>query len=408
RHLIGECLRAGDPGRRTQLLAELSELEALTPAAVADLVPFLPPWADTPSMSPSHTTVLETTENVPTWGADPDGGKAVLATTAGPVRYAVILPPEYSPARNYPAIVALRAAEWDIEKAAAFWGVGRDGAGRVAPGPATRDGYIVIAPEYATPKQAAYGSTAREHLAVLAAIRDAKARFTIDSDRVFLAGHGMGGDATFDIAMSHPDLFAGAIPISGLCGPTISRYNYKQNAETVPFYVINGELDRGSRNVNAGDLGWMMKRGYDVIWCEFVGRGYEYYHEEMPDVMAWAGRLRRSADPKEIDVKVARSCDDRFFWVKADGIPQNALAGRGMILKARITEGNTINIQSGARGHVLRLNDGLVDLDKRVKVSKDGRQRFNDFLVPDIAALLDDVRENGDRQRLYPIRLHID
>lgn len=405
RHLVGECLRSDDPGLRTQLITELTELEGLNTDGIADLVPFLPPWVETPSIAAGRTTVLETLELVPGWGGDSEGESSVLTNAAGRVRYAVTLPPEYSPNRNYPMLVALRAAEWNIEKAAAFWGEGRDGAGRPAPGPATKDGYIVVAPEYAGSKQTTYGYTAREHLAVLAAIRDAKARFAVDSDRVFLAGHGMGGDATFDIALSHPDLFAGAIPVSGLCGKPIGFY--KQNAKTVPFYIINGERDRGAREVNADDLSWMMKHSYDILWCEFVGRGYEYYHEEMADVMAWANRLRRAADPLEIEMKVARTSDDRFYWIKAEGIPAAALAGKAMILEGRITPGNTINLRSGAARYALRLNDSLIDIDKRVKVSTSGRQRFNDFVAPDTAALLDDLRINGDRQRLYPIRINI-
>ncbi len=405
RHLVGECLRSDDPGLRTQFINELTELEGLGPEAIADLVPRLPPWIETPSATVGRTAVLETSELVPGWGSNEEGDSSVLTSTAGHVRYAVTLPPEYSPTRNYPMLVALRAAEWNIEKAAAFWGEGRDGAGRPAPGPATRDGYIVIAPEYAGAKQTSYGYTAREHLAVLAAIRDAKARFAIDSDRVFLAGHGMGGDATFDMAMAHPDLFAGAIPVSGLCGKPIGFY--KHNAKTVPFYIINGERDRGAREVNAEDLGWMMTNRYDIIWCEFVGRGYEYYHEEMANVMAWANRLRRAADPKEIEVKVARTSDDRFYWIKAEGIPTTALVGKAMMLEGRITESNTIRLSSGAARYSLRLNDSLIDVDQRVKVSTSGRQRFNDFVAPDTAALLDDLRENGDRQRLYPIRINI-
>jgi predicted esterase len=405
RHLVGECLRSDDPGLRTQFITELGELEGLNPEAIADLVPLLPPWVETASIAAGRTTVLETLGHVPGWGSDADGESSVLTNTAGPVRYAVTLPPEYSPNRNYPLLVALRAAEWNIEKAAAFWGEGRDGAGRPAPGPATKDGYIVVAPEYAGSKQTTYGYTAREHLAVLAAIRDAKARFAVDSDRVFLAGHGMGGDATFDIALSHPDLFAGAIPVSGLCGKPIGFY--KQNAKTVPFYIINGERDRGAREVNAEDLSWMMKRSYDILWCEFAGRGYEYYHEEMANVMTWANRLRRAADPLEIEMKVARTSDDRFYWIKAEGIPTAAHAGQAMMLEGRITPGNTISLRSGAARYTLRLNDSLIDVDKRVKVSTSGRQKFNDFVAPDTAALLDDLRENGDRQRLYPIRINI-
>ena len=44
-------------------------------------------------------------------------------------------------------------------------------------------------------------------------LRDAMRRFSIDSDRVFLSGHSIGGDAAWDIGLAHPDLWAGVIPI---------------------------------------------------------------------------------------------------------------------------------------------------------------------------------------------------
>ena len=53
---------------------------------------------------------------------------------------------------------------------------------------------------------------ARDQGRTVESIRDARKRFRIDSDRVFLAGHGEGGNAAFDIGMSRPDLFAGVIP----------------------------------------------------------------------------------------------------------------------------------------------------------------------------------------------------
>lgn len=419
RHLVCEYLRSADSGRKAELLEELNRIEGVGPESVADLVPLLPAWVETPDVTPGRVGVIETIDPVPGWGGDPGGrGGSVTVQAAGPVRYAVVLPPEYTPTRAYPMLVALRPAEWTIERAAEFWGVGRDGGGREAPGPATRAGYLVIAPEYAGPKQGDYGYTAREHEAVLAAIRDARKRFVIDSDRVYLTGHGMGGDATFDVAMAHPDLFAGVAPVSGL-----SRYFtkwYWQNAKWVPFYVVNGELDRGARSVSAGDLSRMMKAGHDVTYCEYVGRGYEYYQEEIADVLAWTGRLRRAADPKDVEARVLRTSDDRFYWVKAEGIPRSALLAdvanqspktpiRPLALSAGINEGNKITLGSAATRYVLRLNGGLVDLDKRVEVRLGGRGRvFNDFLVPETGALLDDLAENGDRQRLYPVRLVVE
>ena len=417
RDLVGEYLRSDDPQARRATLDELRGLEGVGAAAVADLIPLLPPWAETPGLTPGEAATLETAETVPGWGEAADaGGKAPAGPVAGPVRYSVVLPPEYSPVRAYPLVVTLRPAEWSVEQAAGFWGVARDGNGSPTTGPAGREGYVVIAPEYAAAKQGEYGYTVKEHQAVLAAIRDAKSRFVIDSDRVFVVGHGMGGDAAFDLAMSHPDLFAGAVPISGL-----SRHftkHYWRNADRTPFLVLNGEKDRAARDENAGELNEMMKRGYDVTFVEFVGRGYEYYFEELPGVFDWMSRLRRPADPTEVDARTLRPCDTRFYWLESEGLPRSVVlsdvinpGGRGvspMKLGGKITPGNSIVLTSAASKNVLRLNAGLIDLTERVRVKVGSRQVFNGFVEPDIAVLLDDFRRNGDRQRLYPVRIVVE
>ena len=49
---------------------------------------------------------------------------------------------------------------------------------------------------------------------MLNSLRDACRRFSVDSDRVFISGHSMGGDAAWDLGTAHPDLWAGMIPIA--------------------------------------------------------------------------------------------------------------------------------------------------------------------------------------------------
>ena len=129
-----------------------------------------------------------------------------------PVRYLVQLPPEYDPYRRYPAIVTLHGAGTTAMQQIDWWAGDRAKAA-CAPGQATRHGYIVIAPDWTAEHQKQYGYSAREHAAVLDCLRDACRRFSIDTDRVFLSGHSMGGDAAWDIGLAHPDLWAGVIPI---------------------------------------------------------------------------------------------------------------------------------------------------------------------------------------------------
>ena len=132
---------------------------------------------------------------------------------AAPTEYAVRLPPEYHPLRQYPALVVLHSGpgpaaaidEWSAE--------------------AARHGYILIAPEYNLPgRPHDYRYTTSEHAAVELALRDARKRYAIDSDRVFVAGQLTGGNMAWDYALAHPDLFAGVVVFSGLPAKYVPRY----------------------------------------------------------------------------------------------------------------------------------------------------------------------------------------
>ena len=107
-----------------------------------------------------------------------------------------------------------------------------------------RRGYITLAVDWQKPQQYEYEYSLREHEAVLTCLRDATRRFNIDSNRVYLSGHGIGGDATWDLGLAHPDLWAGVLPFVAKFSP-IKKYiqHYWENAGYVPFYFVAGEKD---------------------------------------------------------------------------------------------------------------------------------------------------------------------
>jgi predicted peptidase len=43
--------------------------------------------------------------------------------------------------------------------------------------------------------------------------------FNIDKDRIYVAGYFMGGSGTWDIITRYPDLFAAAVPVTGVSDP---------------------------------------------------------------------------------------------------------------------------------------------------------------------------------------------
>ncbi len=103
---------------------------------------------------------------------------------------------------------------------------------------AARRGYILIAPEYTIPGEPPdYHYTPSEQAAAQLALRDARKRYSIDSDRIFVAGQLMGANMAWDLALSHPDLFAGAVVISGLPAKYVPRY--LPHHERMPLFFVH-------------------------------------------------------------------------------------------------------------------------------------------------------------------------
>lgn len=402
RFLIREFFRENNPGRRSKLVSELESIEGVGPEQVGQLIPRMPPAIDAPGIRPGEIGRVEVDS--------PD--------LEVPFSYAVLLPQEYNPRHIYPMIVTLRPAEQSTFEQVRWWGVTRSlTTGEEMPGQSQRHGYIVIAPEYTDEKQTTYGYGAAAHYIVLQSIRDARRRFNVDSDRVFLSGHRMGGDAAFDIGMSHPHVFAGVIPIGGMIDKHC--HWYWQNARRLAWYVVGGELDRNSLERNDRELSQMMRRGFDVMYVEFIGRGYESFYSEIHRMFEWMNLQRRAPSPTTVEAKVLRPTDDRFYWVQAAGFPTTVTqadlhSGQGegrvmpMTLEARLTPTNAIHISSGADRHIVWLLPEFIDFDRRVVARVQGQQKYNGFVRPEIATILEDVRQRGDRQRIYPVRLDLD
>lgn len=393
RYLILDYLRTTTDAatERSAILDRLKALEGISAARVAQMLPLLPPARDPAGAEPGKPQRI-----VP--GASTDETS---------IAYWVLLPPEYHPDQPCPLLVALHSEKRPPEQELLFWG-----GTQTQLGPAQRHGYIVIVPEYSTkPGQAQYDYSPAAHRIVLGVLRDARRRFHVDSDRVFVAGHDMGGDATFDIAFSHPDLFAGAIPITG----TSDRHceYYWENARNLPLYVVSGELDRNTVAKNAKELMRMMQRGFNVIYTEYVGAGPDSFYAEIHKLFDWMSRMRRNPLPKEVEFKTLRETDCQFGWYSFEGLPKGVVEAdwdapkrgpvRPMAVTASMNEANTFVLKSGAARHTIWLTpqNGFVDFDKRVGVRINGTQRFNDFIKPDLEAMLESYRFQGDRQRLF-------
>src|SRR5262249_25127253 len=133
---------------------------------------------------------------------------------------------------------------------------------------ALRRGYIVIAPEYNLPgRPPDYRYTASEHAAVELALRDARRRFAVDVDRVFLGGLLLGGHMAWDYGLAHPDLFAGVAIVSGLPGKYVGRTI--EHAGRVPLYIAMGDKALASPDVIFNTAKGLIAKNYDVTYVEY-------------------------------------------------------------------------------------------------------------------------------------------
>ncbi len=391
RYLALEYLREEkNPPRQEELLAKLRAVEGTTPEKLVQMVPQLPLPFDAPDVTPRQVQTIQITEPM---------------NPGDPVEYSVILPPEYSPYRRYPALVVMHDSGKSPEEELRWWAgtPGQDGW-------AARRGYITIAPTYLGEGATAYQHDPESHRIIIETLLDARKRFAIDSDRVTIAGHGSGGDAVFDMATAHPDLFAGAVPI---CGHSFRSASYlRRNAPDISWYVVSG--DREPPNImmdNARDLNDMMNQRHRVILCEFKSRGFENYREELPRIFDWLETVVRPPlkESASFEAKTLRVTDNEFAWLTCSSFPSNTLRPPSwdtpgvkpapVVISGKITAGGTIYIVNPGRRSTLWLTRDLVDFDKRVTVHVNSSVRFRDFAQPDIAATLERLAITGDRQR---------
>jgi predicted esterase len=390
RDAVRAYLRADQQVERDDLLRRLNELEGGSPANVAKLLATMnPPWdVEWPS------------EGIP--------GLLDRSVSAGDgddeFRYLIQLPPEYDPARRYPCIVTLHGAGSTPTDQIDWWAGPWDAAKSIRVGQATRRGYIVLAPAWSAPGQLRYEYGWREHAAVLTSLRDAIRRFSIDTDRVFLSGHSMGGDAAWDIGLAHPDVWAGVLPVAATADKYVTRY--WKNAKGLPLYFVAGQLDGNKIAANARDLDRYMRYvGFDAMYVEYQGRGHEHFHEEIMRMFAWMALYRRNFARPEFEVTSMRPWDQFFWWVELADIPDRFVVlpanwpqpkARDAETEARITQGNTIRVKTATEHLTVWLSPDWIDFSKPISF---GRDRID--VAPSTEVLLEDVRTRGDRQHPF-------
>ena len=337
----------------------------------------------------------------------------IIGKRRGPV-YLLRLPPEYRHGRpyGYPVLFVLHQGG---EKAKAMIDRWTD--------LAAKNGYILVAPHWEQGLRTSYGYTQEEQATVVDVLRDLRRRFQVDSERVFLFGYGEGGNMAYDVGLSHPDLFAGVLPMSAK--PQYFPWTYWTNAQYLSFYVVTGvhSGERVREDTREQFEHWI-PRGYPVLWVAYRGRGTEWFGAELPLYFDWMARKARANPVLEVgriggglntEFRTLRATDNRFYWLGTSSVSErrtthappnwNARVSPAT-MQARISEGNFLNLHAeGMKELTVWFGRGsTIDFEKPLTVYV-GLKKATVKVKPTLSVLLEDLYQRGDRQRVYWARL---
>lgn len=209
-----------------------------------------------------------------------------VAEANAEIPYTLFVPSTYDPKKAWPLVVNLHGLNITPLQQILF-----DGTTDFA----ERYGFIVVAPmgfnlsawwgsRPGAPVATAAvkpGSDVRYSTGELAEIdtmtllKSIRARYTVDSDRIYLMGHSMGGAGTYYLGGKYNDIWAALAPIAGAGGiaeGTAERY------KTVPTLIMHGAKDSivpaaASRRAVAA----LQSVGAPHLYLEFPDKDHEFW-----------------------------------------------------------------------------------------------------------------------------------
>jgi len=211
--------------------------------------------------------------------------------------YRLFIPKDYDQNQKYPLILWLHGAG----------SVGKDnlkqisGASRLgthtwtAPENQAKHPAFVVAPQCPQNLGCWDNSQTRDPgphlLAVLKILNALRTEFSIDSERIYVAGQSMGGYGTWDLITKRPDLFAAAIPLCGGGNTALAAA-----ARDVPIWAFHGDADptvpvEQSRRMIAA----VNQAGGHPRYTEYKGVGHNVWERAFkePGLVDWLFSQRK-------------------------------------------------------------------------------------------------------------------
>jgi len=270
------------------------------------------------------------------------------------------VPKDYDPSKPAPLLLWGHGAGGTGENQHTLW---RDVADQI--------GMLVLAPT--EPIATGYSKEPRERESTLQALRWARRIANVDENAVFIGGWSRGGHLAWDMALRHPDHFAGVIPCIGGPRMEIGPFNnmrYLENVAQLPIRDLQGSKDdpRLLMNLRLAFKSLKKLRAKDAKFVEFADRG----HDADLSAVDWAAffKKRRPVQPKKVVRLAADPAETRAAWLEITGMRQKVQVNAQPRVSVRNWERLT---EMQKREHVLK---ALAKNTARLEVTQKGPGRF--------------------------------
>ncbi len=404
--LLEKYLQADDPSERASLVESIEDAAGGETEAVAEALGRVQLWKPLP-------------EN--------PGAISFEAGSGGSTTVTYYLPESYDPAHRHGLILCMPHPGMSPAEAVALTGH--------ALGTATRE-FVLVSPD--RPVDGSFHQVPSSAGDLRRLIRLLRRRIHLDTDRVFLFGLGEGGDAAWMAGLTHPDLFAGVIVLSGYPRVPYPQEVYPfllENLRQLPVLSVYAAADGDPPQTreekvaayNRAIVRLAAETSLPIIGVEIssaapgglkppADRVTAILERRRPrvagNVSFWfrypsqghAGWLRQTkfmADVWEADqlsILVSPAVDQERYIT---GVIQDKLAylGGGV-------DGQTIAIETRRLARVeLLIPQGMVDFSKPITVRCNGRKRYDRMIQPSMRTMLETAYQDWEFQHPAVARL---